>query len=218
MDAGSNNDDCDDNAAPRRGRKHERTWSRSSSRRHHPSASTSPTSSARKHLKTAAFRNGISSASGKPKASDYEDIVKRRLLKAMSVYETYIYTTYAYPSQENQTGWVHKAWDSAGENAMEKYDLTHMMIRLVCFFLLQFISLYLTISSQIKDRGPRARGYLKDVTRPHIEKAYRFTPSTSKKGIQRNRNRYHELMEDRSFHYKVHAAHIHYDGTMLTSY
>ena len=57
--------------------------------------------------------------------------------------------------------------------------------------------------SQIKDQGPRTRGFIKDMTRPHIEKVYGFTPSTSLKCIQKNKECYAELMTDRSFHYKV---------------
>jgi hypothetical protein len=55
----------------------------------------------------------------------------------------------------------------------------------------------------VKDRGLRARGFLKDITRPHIEKAFGFTPSTNKKVVQKNVDRYLELMEGRIFHYKV---------------
>ena len=82
-------------------------------------------------MKVAPFRSGVSS--GKPKASDYDDVVKRCLLGAMSIYETYIYTTYAYPSQENQISWVHDAWEWAGENAKKQYDLTPHMEHLVHF-------------------------------------------------------------------------------------
>jgi hypothetical protein len=52
----------------------------------------------------------------------------------MSIYETFIYTAYAYPSQEHQLGWVHDAWDLASEGVAEKYDLTYDMERLVCSF------------------------------------------------------------------------------------
>jgi hypothetical protein len=41
------------------------------------------------------------------------------------------------------------------------------------------------------------------MTRPHIERAYGFTTSSSKKGIEKNKERYLELMADRSFHYEV---------------
>ena len=78
-------------------------------------------------------------SSGKPKASDYDDIVKHRLLKAMSIYETYIYTTYAYPLQEDQISWVHDAWEWAGENAEKQYDLTPHMERLVRFCFLWIV-------------------------------------------------------------------------------
>ncbi|KAN0115691.1 hypothetical protein V8E52_006637 [Russula decolorans] len=120
----------------------------------------------------------------KPKASDYEDIVKRRLLEAMSIYETYIFTDHAYPTQELQFKRIKEAWGFASADAEEQYELTNRMLRLV------------------KDRGPRARGFLKDITRPHIEKAFGFTPSTNKKVVQKNVDRYLELMEGRIFHYK----------------
>ena len=77
--------------------------------------------------------------SNKPKASNYEGPVKRLLLKTMFVYETYIYMTYAYPVQEDQAQWVRKAWNFAGEDEAEKYDLTHEMKHLVRFL---FIYLY----------------------------------------------------------------------------
>ena len=60
----------------------------------------------------------------------------------------------------------------------------------------------------MKDRGPRARGFLKDITRPQIEKAFGFMPSTSKKAIQKNVEHYLELMEGRVFHYKVRSDHV----------
>jgi hypothetical protein len=79
---------------------------------------------------------------GKPRASDYEEVVKRRLLKAMSIYETYIYVTYGYPRQEHQIQWVHKAWGLADEGAVEKYEMTHHMERLVCDSFLIYITVY----------------------------------------------------------------------------
>lgn len=41
------------------------------------------------------------------------------------------------------------------------------------------------------------------MTRPHIEKAYGFVASSSRKSVQKNKERYLELMAERSFHYKV---------------
>jgi hypothetical protein len=112
-----------------RGRKCERSSSPASS---NGSRSASPTSSNEKHLNVAPFRNG-NVPSGKPKASDYEDDVKRRLLESMSIYETYIFANDAYPGQEKQIAWAKEAWRWASENlnATELYHLSHCMKRLV---------------------------------------------------------------------------------------
>ncbi|KAN0103805.1 hypothetical protein V8E52_011613 [Russula decolorans] len=136
-----------------------------------------------KRFKTPQIHAGVL-LSSKPKVSDYEDVVKRRLLEAMSIYETYIFTDRAYPTQELQFKRIKEAWGFASADAEEQYELTNRMLCLV------------------KDRGPRARGFLKDITRPHIEKAFGFTPSTNKKVVQKNVDRYLELMEGRIFHYK----------------
>ena len=144
MEVASDDDNNNNNttAGPLRGHKHERTQSSSSSRgqHHQPSTSSSPTPSSPKRLKMATPH------SSKPKASDYEGHVKRLLLKVMFVYETYIYTVYAYPAQEYQAQWVRKAWNYAGENEAEKYDLTCNMEHLVWF-----LFIYLFMSPQLKN-------------------------------------------------------------------
>ncbi|KAN0114045.1 hypothetical protein V8E52_007021 [Russula decolorans] len=178
-------DDGDNTTWAPRGRKHGRirTGSPTSSYRTRTSPPVSPSSPDQKQFKTPQIHAGVL-LSSKPKASDYEDVVKRRLLEAMSIYETYIFTDRAYPTQELQFKRIKEAWGFASADAEEQYELMNRMLRLV------------------KDRGPRARGFLKDITRPHIEKAFGFTPSTNKKVIQKNVDRYLELMEGRIFHYK----------------
>ncbi|KAN0105378.1 hypothetical protein V8E52_011087 [Russula decolorans] len=161
-------------------------WKRgspTSSYRTRTSPPVSPSSPDQKRFKTPQIHARVL-LSSKPKASDYEDVVKHRLLEAMSIYETYIFTDCAYPTQELQFKRIKEAWGFASADAKEQYELTNRMLRLV------------------KDRGPRARGFLKDITRPHIEKAFGFTPSTNKKVVQKNVDRYLELMEGRIFHYK----------------
>ncbi|KAN0116252.1 hypothetical protein V8E52_006077 [Russula decolorans] len=178
-------DDGDNTTRAPRGRKHGRirTGSPTSSYRTRTSPPVSPSSPDQKRFKTPQIHAGVL-LSSKPKASDYEDVVKRRLLEAMSIYETYIFTDRAYPTQELQFKRIKEAWGFASADAEEQYELTNRMLRLV------------------KDRGPRARGFLKDITRPHIKKAFGFTPSTNKKVVQKNVDRYLELMEGRIFHYK----------------
>jgi hypothetical protein len=113
------------------GHKRERSSSVASSNRSRSASSASPTSS-QKHFNGAPFRNGTV-PSGKPKASDYEDDVKRRLLETISIYETYIFTEDAYPSQETQITWAKQAWKWAFENlnAVERYRLSDRMTRMV---------------------------------------------------------------------------------------
>jgi len=115
-----------------RGRKRERSSSLAASNISRLSSSRSPASSNRKRPNKAPFRNGTH-PSGKPKASDYEDDVKRRLIMAMSIYETYIFTNDAYPSQEKQGSWAEEAWEWASENlnASELYELSQRMKSMV---------------------------------------------------------------------------------------
>ncbi|KAN0102378.1 hypothetical protein V8E52_012009, partial [Russula decolorans] len=82
-----------------------------------------------KRFKTPQIHAGVL-LSSKPKASDYEDVVKRRLLEAMSIYETYIFTDRAYPTQELQFKRIKEAWGFASADAEEQYELTNRMLRL----------------------------------------------------------------------------------------
>ena len=93
----------------------------------------SPSSPDPKRLKTPQIRDGVS-LNGKPKASDYEDVIKRRLLRAMSIYETFIFTDHAYPPQELQCKRIKESWSFASADAMEQYELTNRMLRLVRSF------------------------------------------------------------------------------------
>jgi hypothetical protein len=92
-------DDGDNTTRAPRGRKHGRirTGSPTSSYRTRTSPPVSPSSPDQKWFKTPQIHAGVL-LSSKPKASDYEDVVKRRLLEAMSIYETYIFTDRAYPT------------------------------------------------------------------------------------------------------------------------
>jgi hypothetical protein len=129
----SSHDDAEDSA--HRGRKQGRTSSPTSSYyRTHTSPLASLSSPDRKRLKTPQIRTGVR-LSGKPKASDYEDVVKRRLLEAMSIYETYIFTNEAYPPQELQFKWIREAWRLASVDAEVQYELMDRMLRLVRFSL-----------------------------------------------------------------------------------
>jgi hypothetical protein len=114
-----------------RGRQLLPVWS-SSPTPYRSRSSSSSASRGQSDLKKAPFREGII-PSGKPKASDYEDGVKRRLLETMSYYETYLLTNDAYPSQKKQVAWAKEAWLSASENleAVECFELSLRMQRMV---------------------------------------------------------------------------------------
>ena len=118
----------DDDTAPRR-RKHGRLDPPSSSTRSCTSL-VSPSSPDLKLLKTPQICDGVA-LNSKPKASDYEDVVKRHLLMAMSIYETSIFTDHAYPPQELQCKQIKESWSFASTDAMEQYELTNRMLRLV---------------------------------------------------------------------------------------
>jgi hypothetical protein len=152
---------------------------------------------------TATPQSGTSGAGGKTKVSDFPPTVRRRLLKAMFIYESHLYAMHAFPSPEHQIDWINRIWELMNEHVLVKHDLTAAMLKLVRLFISDLYHCISQIMSQIKERGSRARGFLKDITRPHIEDAYGFSPSAGRKGIQKNRDRYMELMRERSFHYKV---------------
>jgi hypothetical protein len=133
MDTDNKDDDAtinDGDQTARCGRKRSRTNSRASSRRTRASSSESLASSDQNRLKLPGFRAGFI-PNGKPKASDYEDPVKRRLLKAMDIYETFIFVGQAYPSQELQLELTKEAWGYASEDAAVQYQLDNRMERLV---------------------------------------------------------------------------------------
>jgi hypothetical protein len=135
MNSDTNKDDDDatiddGNETAPRGRKRSRTSSRASSRQTRASSSESPASSDQKRLELPGFRAGVI-PSGKPKASDYEDPVKRRLLKATDIYETMIFVELAYPSQELQLEMAKDAWGFASKDAQVQYELDDRMERLV---------------------------------------------------------------------------------------
>ena len=128
-------DDRDDTGQAPHGRNCSqiRTGSPTSSNKTRTPPPVSPSPPNQKQFKTPQIHDGVLHSS-KPKASDYEDVVKRRLLEAMSIYETYIFTDHAYPTQELQFKRIKEAWAFASIDAEEQYELTNRMLRLVSFY------------------------------------------------------------------------------------
>jgi hypothetical protein len=57
--------------------------------------------------------------------------------------------------------------------------------------------------TQIKSRGSRARGDVKDAVRSKLVATYGFVISDNKKTVRHNRQKHDDLLEDSAFHYKV---------------
>jgi len=78
----------------------------------------------------APFHEGYSPGP-KPKAGDYQDDVKRMLLRAMHEYACLILTTDAFPNERRQTQWAESTWQGACEEFGVHYECSVHMIRLV---------------------------------------------------------------------------------------
>ena len=70
----------------------------------------------------------------KPKASDYQDIVEKMLLRAMHEYACLVLSTDAFPNEGRQTQWAETTWRAACEEYGEDYECSVPMIRLVRLF------------------------------------------------------------------------------------
>jgi Domain of unknown function (DUF6532) len=99
-------------------------------RPHSPSRSSSPQPK-RTKTQVPQFRDGYVSG-GRPKASDYEDVVHALLLRTMREYECLISTKDAFPDHQQQGQWARDCWLAACRAAEESFELQDRMISLVC--------------------------------------------------------------------------------------
>lgn len=115
-----------------RGRKQNRSSSPATFHRSRLTSSMSPSADGHQKSKWAPFLDEAV-PTGKPKASDYKDSVKRWLLEAVAIYETYLFTKYTYPLQKEQNTWVKDAWHWAGKNleVANEYELSDHMLCLI---------------------------------------------------------------------------------------
>jgi Domain of unknown function (DUF6532) len=153
--------------------------------------------------KVSEWHNG-QAPQGRAKARDYEDTVYHGIVQACHDFEARIGASGAWPDPEEQIAWARDAWDIVCKDIGEQYELTKRMLGLVRDNLVYvgFIFIY-NVSSQIKSRGSRARGDVKDIVRAKIAATYGFVLSDKKNTIRRNQKRAETLLEDNAFHYKV---------------
>ncbi|KAF8236070.1 hypothetical protein L208DRAFT_1204063, partial [Tricholoma matsutake] len=121
----------------------------------------------------------------KPKAADYEDVVQALLLHAMHEYESHIVGVSPYPDSANQSKWAKICWKEACHVAVEDYDMTEWM------------------SKMIKSRGSQIHGELVSIIQSEVASCYGFNSDTScMKVVCQNRKLYDTLIFDSTFTYK----------------
>lgn len=84
-------------------------------------------------LPTAEILEGIT-ASSRPKASNYVDVVNAILVRTMFDYEGLVSTHDAFPSPALRRVWALRCWKKASKDADEFYDLSDRMGNLVSSF------------------------------------------------------------------------------------
>ncbi|KAF8814137.1 hypothetical protein BYT27DRAFT_7266802 [Phlegmacium glaucopus] len=143
-------------------------------------------------LETAPFRDSYVDGGGRPKSSDYSDVVEALLLCSMHEYEALISATDAFPSGALQTDWVRSCWKNTANATNEHFEISDRMGRL------------------IKKRGSRTRGDTLMHVRSLIVTTYKFNRKSTPRGVAKNVLRSAELLMDGAYHYKDTVLHTGY--------
>ncbi|KAJ7148840.1 hypothetical protein C8R46DRAFT_1310955 [Mycena filopes] len=132
------------------------------------------------------FADGyVAASSGKPKAADYEPVVRALLIRAMSEYTVNIVTKNAFPPLDLQLRWAKESFRSACRAADLHFTITDRMIKL------------------ITKRGSHVRSQIVTACRALFAPHYKFNrTSTSTSAIKFNRDLSTDLCYNARFHYK----------------
>ena len=87
----------------------------------------------------------VSEQGGRPKASDYDDVAKEVILRAMAVYRCLVSTTNAFSTPAEEGDLIKLAWSRANEETSQDVPiaLTLVIAKLVSLFLCYVKRIYL---------------------------------------------------------------------------
>ncbi|KAG6816646.1 hypothetical protein H0H93_007856, partial [Arthromyces matolae] len=128
----------------------------------------------------------INENTGRPKASDYDDVAKQAILTAGNVYRCLISTVNGFPDSGTEIEFVCQAWKRANE--MAKLDPP--------------IDMTPDIGKIIKQRGSQVRGEAKSKTASMVETMYGFSSAQGRRTIAANRDLAELLKDEKGFLYK----------------
>ncbi|KAF8153440.1 hypothetical protein B0H34DRAFT_105753 [Crassisporium funariophilum] len=131
----------------------------------------------------------INDNTGRPKASDYDDVGKEVILAAANIYRCLISTVDGFPDSATELDFVRAAWKQANDDAG-----------------LQPIALTPAIGKIIKQRGSQTRGEAKTKMGAMVETMYGFDSGHGRKTVAANRKLVEELKFEKGFIYKAHGV------------
>ncbi|KAG6810013.1 hypothetical protein H0H92_013699 [Tricholoma furcatifolium] len=129
----------------------------------------------------------ISENSGRPKASDYDDVAKDIILAAATHYQCLLSTINAFPDSAKETEMVKAAWDYAKADSEMSPPLT----------------LTPNIAKIVKQCGSQIRGEAKAKTSGLVETLYNFSSGQGRKIVAANRALSEDLKFEKGFLYKI---------------
>ncbi|OSD03871.1 hypothetical protein PYCCODRAFT_1476789 [Trametes coccinea BRFM310] len=139
-------------------------------------------------LVAAPFKNG-QQPTGKAKAGDYDDHVKKMINDACHQYEILLATEDPYPSPSTAVVWAARVWADVSRSSPSKFTLSNRIEKI------------------ITGRGSHARGALRDRLRPLIASTYGFSSEGSTRAKNQNISKHAYLLDsdasepDARFHY-----------------
>ncbi|KAJ7155305.1 hypothetical protein C8R46DRAFT_1296798 [Mycena filopes] len=125
-----------------------------------------------------------STATGRPKARDYDDVTQELLALSIKLYRCCLASRHPFPDHAMELELVREVWATA------------------CTMLNISMQLSPTLSKLITNRGTHFRGEGKTKIRPIVEVGYGFKSGQDKKTIAHNRQLAESLKEDLTFVFK----------------
>ncbi|KAJ6573353.1 hypothetical protein B0H10DRAFT_2237109 [Mycena sp. CBHHK59/15] len=155
-----------------------------SHKRSRPTPNSPPPPAKRSKAPEAKFREGFLLTNAKAKASDYKDVVRAVLLRAMADYTAHILAIDAFPDVGLQMKWAKECWKASCRVSGERYALSERMAKL------------------ITKRGSQIRGKTLEAFRSLFASHYGFVRSSGSAAIKSNKALSDKLLADAAFHYK----------------
>ncbi|KAJ6564346.1 hypothetical protein B0H19DRAFT_1140846 [Mycena capillaripes] len=181
---GHDDDDPSSPSAPR-GRSLQETAPATSRKRPNQQPASSPPPVKRKRKEPQFAENYVTTAGVRPKASDYEPMVRALLLRAMAEYCMLILTLNAFPDLGLQLSWAKTCFRNACSAANQRYSTNERMLKL------------------ITKRGSWIRGQVISACRLLFAPHYHFNRgSASTAAIKGNEALSKKLAKDALYHYK----------------